>query len=178
MDLNPDVTAIATLALAILTGWLAWETRKMSRAAGDALEMQSEPFLGLKRLFFLDSFLDTGARLQLCLELNNPGQVRINYEVESLDYSFQGTPATSPNYPMTVGVLHPGAEEHFRCASVIFARGKVAVGLHGELKFRINFWSTLERVHHFEARVRFFVAKVTPDRIALGWVYLEGPRFS
>ena len=67
-------------------------------------------------------------------------------------------------------MLHPGNDEFFSCAPVFFDPAAVVVGMPGELSFRVNFWSTLERIHHFETRVHFGVEEIKPEEIVVSWL--------
>jgi hypothetical protein len=86
---DSQVLALLTAGLAVMTGWLAWETRDMARATKQMALLSAEPYLSLLRVH-LEGRREAAAGLNsptvgfiLRLVLSNPGQVRIYYEVRT-----------------------------------------------------------------------------------------------
>jgi hypothetical protein len=93
-EIRPDLfIAIATVILALVTAWMALETRQTAAAAIKALEFEQMPILGIR-----DVKVDVGrwqpgqlARIpsiHIGMELFNSGRVPVRYKVKSFAATF------------------------------------------------------------------------------------------
>ncbi|MFH1200346.1 MAG: hypothetical protein V1708_04725 [Candidatus Micrarchaeota archaeon] len=115
---------VSTLAAAV-TAWMAFETRRMAKAANKALELERMPILGLKDIKVevsnkkaknTDSeaegeYLLTWVRVGL--ELFNAGRVPVRYKVNNLSVSFANRVPESENYLSRRGQVLPGGSTVF-----------------------------------------------------------------
>jgi len=178
---SQDVTNLLTLGLGAATVWLGFETRRVAIATKESVELQSLPYLALSgleatvgtRINLVTGLEDRAVRLGL--RLSNPGQVLINYEVESIEVVFADAVAQNPQFETRGGVIHPKAETIFYYPW-IFAAVPLRPGLNGEVRFRINFWSSLLRVNHVASRLRYTLQGNDLSRIE--WLYLDGPSYA
>jgi hypothetical protein len=117
---------VSTVAAAV-TAWMAFETRRMAKAANKALELERMPILGLKDLKVEistkkkkgddaeeDEYVLTGVRVGL--ELFNAGRVPVRYTVNSLAVSFANRVPESEKYLSRSGqVLSGGSTIFWHC---------------------------------------------------------------
>ena len=175
-----DVTNLLTLALAVATVWLAVATHIMAKATREAVALQAQPFLAVEGIVLelgQAANIATGSPTgmsRLALHLSNPGQVRIMYEVEAFNVTFNESAVQAPTFLTRRGVIHPKAQAHFYYPSIQFS-GQLRPGLTGEVMFKIAYWATLHEVHHVSGRIQYTLQSVEPGRI--GWLYLEGPDY-
>jgi hypothetical protein len=115
---------VSTIA-AVVTAWMAFETRRMAKAANKALELERMPILGLKDVRVEvapkktepdtpegdDKFVLSGVRIGL--ELFNAGRVPVKYKVNSLTVSFANRVPESENYLSRSGKVLPGGSTVF-----------------------------------------------------------------
>jgi len=175
------VIPLLTLALAIATVWLALETRRMARATRDLVELQGRPYLALAGLqLTLAPALsllteDQGTMARLALQLSNPGQVLVTYEVDDIEVTFEGVKIQKPAFDNRGGVVHPKEEALFFYPAIT-TPSPLRPGVKGEVRFKMRFWSTPHREHYLDARLRYQVTSIDPGRIE--WLFLEGPRYA
>lgn len=114
---------VSTVAAAV-TAWMAFETRRMAKAANKALELERMPILGLKDIkveISTEKKKDgdsedkenvlTGVRVGL--ELFNAGRVPVRYTVNSLTVSFANRVPESESYLSRRGQVLPGGSTIF-----------------------------------------------------------------
>ena len=172
---------LLTLGLAIATVWLAFETRRMATATRDLVELQGRPYLAFTGLqLALSPALnvssdDQGTSARLALQLSNPGQVLVTYEVDDLEVTFEGVKIKNPTFDNRGGVIHPKDQALFFYPSIT-TPSALRPGVSGEVGFKIRFWSSPHRQHHLDARLRYQVTSIESGH--LEWLYLEGPRYA
>ncbi len=114
---------VSTVAAAV-TAWMAFETRRMARAANTALELERMPILGLrdirvevasKKVEKSDLEEDEYALswVRVGLELFNAGRVPVRYTVKNLAVSFANRVPESENYLSRRGQVLPGGSTVF-----------------------------------------------------------------
>jgi len=114
---------VSTIAAGV-TAWMAFETRRMAKAATRALELERMPILGLKDVKVEistktmedddsgeDKYALTGIRIGL--ELFNAGRVPVRYKMNSLSVSFANRVPESENYLSRSGQVLPGGSTVF-----------------------------------------------------------------
>jgi hypothetical protein len=116
---------IVSMVAAAVTAWMAFETRRMAKAANKALELERMPILGLK-----DIKIDVSnkkaksndseeegecllTRVRVGLELFNAGRVPVRYKVNNLSVSFANRVPESENYLSRRGQVLPGGSTVF-----------------------------------------------------------------
>jgi hypothetical protein len=180
MDAQTGILVL-TLALAFATVWLAFETRQMAKSTRDLVELQGRPYLafaGLRLVFspalnLLAEAQGTSARL--ALQLSNPGQTLVTYEVDDIEATFEGVKLQNPTFENRGGVIHPKDGTLFFYPSIT-TPSPFRPGVKGEVRFKIRFWSSPLREHRLDARLRYVVTSIEPGLVE--WIYLEGPKYT
>jgi hypothetical protein len=114
---------VSTIAAAV-TAWMAFETRRMAKAANKALELERMPILGLKDIKVEVSNKSTENReceeseyvltgIRVGLELFNAGRIPVRYQVKALSVSFANRVPESENYLSRRGQVLPGSSTVF-----------------------------------------------------------------
>lgn len=128
METYSDVQTIAVIVstvAAAITAWMAFETRRMARAADKALKLERMPILGLKDVKVEvtpkkaegnsskanEEYSLIGVRIGL--ELHNAGRVPVRYKVNSLTVSFANRLPESEKYLSRGGQVLPGGSTIF-----------------------------------------------------------------
>ena len=123
--LTPELTiaiataalAIATVVLAGVTAWMAFETRRTAAAAVKALEFEQMPILGFRGLK-----VNPGANegdqpgmpsISVGIELYNAGRVPARYKAKSLMLTFADRTNMPGEFLSRVGSVLPGAVSEF-----------------------------------------------------------------
>lgn len=120
---NIFAVIVSTIA-AMVTAWMAFETRRMAKAANRALELETMPILGLKDIKVEVSSKVKGddsekgdyhllKGLRVGLELFNAGRVPVRYKVNKLSVSFANRVPGSENYLSRSGQVLPGGSTVF-----------------------------------------------------------------
>jgi hypothetical protein len=176
-----DLANLLTLCLGGATVWLGWETRRMAIATRQSVELQSIPYLAFAGLEYANAKaqrLVTATEhpaVRIGVQLLNPGQVLIQYEVESFTVTFESESVKDPKFDNRGGYIHPKAETIFRYPW-IFVPAAPKAGQGGEVEFKINFWSSTFRISHVTARMRYTLQGDNLSRIE--WQFLDGPTYA
>ncbi len=118
-------TVLVSTVAAAITAWMAFETRRMAKAANTALELERMPILGLKDIRVEVSnkpvkkgdaeeeqkYVLTGVRVGL--ELFNAGRVPIRYKVKNLSATFANRVSEFEKYLSRSGQVLPGGSTVF-----------------------------------------------------------------
>ena len=114
-----DLANLLTLGLGGATVWLGWETRRMAASTRQSIELQSIPYLAFSGLEYVTAKVNVIAtatehpEVRIGVRLLNPGQVLVQYEIESLVVSFENETVAKPRFDTDGGYLHPKAESVF-----------------------------------------------------------------
>lgn len=98
--MSPElIIAIATLILAAVTVWMAWETRRTAKTATKALELEQMPVLGVRDFKF--DLTRAGsqpilASIRPAIEFFNAGRVAVTYKVKACELSFANHRISGP----------------------------------------------------------------------------------
>lgn len=165
-----------SLAMTAVTAWMAWETRRMAKVASDSLKASREPQLCLHTVDLHQGPIagpyPTAGSLgaQITVQLKNPGQVRINYDVEQADLVLDGNPGSRGPYDNHAGVIFPGDTNQFRLPPVLL-KSPLASGATGTLAFRVRYWSHPNERYSLEFTIGFIASNMK-------WVYQRGPTYA
>jgi hypothetical protein len=170
--------------LALMTGWLAWETRDMARATKKMAALGAEAYLAFSRIE-LDSHLMRANATEperrgynVRVVLVNPGQVRIGYEVTEILVTIADCdyPPNAESFDNRGGYVHPREEVKF---SYPFFECPVAFGpgLMGYLNFETRFSAVDSEAKTLTFRLRFWVVGVDDGGRRIDWRYLSGPTY-
>jgi hypothetical protein len=109
--------SIATVVLAVVTAWMAYETRRTATAALKALQFEQMPILGFRDLA-VQTVKQAGqpgtlASIRVGVELFNAGRVPVKYEAKSFSVWFANQGMTSGQFVSRGGRVLPGASTFF-----------------------------------------------------------------
>lgn len=109
------ILAFATVILALITGWMAWETRRTAATATKALELEQMPILGVRGLRVEVVSIDQVriASVVIGMELFNAGRVPVRYKVKSFSVRFANHYASTGEFLSRGGRVLPGASTTF-----------------------------------------------------------------
>ncbi len=169
--------------LALMTGWLAWETRDMARATKTMAELSAEPYLSFIRLDLAPSVRPASGTqpeqrgYTFPLTLMNPGQVRVAYEVDNVLVTLDGRNYPPDAFDNRGGYIHPKEEvifnyPFFECATPL------AAGLTGFLDFDLRFWTVETKHQRLTFRLRFWVSELSDTHRKVSWVFMTGPTYA
>src|SRR5260370_9944196 len=109
---------MGTVILALVTGWMAWETRRTAAAATQALEFEQIPILGFRDLkvdvgSWQPGQLATIPSIRIGIELFNSARVPVRYKAKSLSVTFANQSVKTGEFPSRGGRVLPGASTVF-----------------------------------------------------------------
>ncbi len=113
--LTPElIIAIATLALAVVTAWMALETRRTAAAALKALEFEQMPILGFRDLKINVPGASQDSQpgmpsISVGIELYNAGRVPVRYKTRSVALTFANRTTKFGEFVSRGGSVLPGA---------------------------------------------------------------------
>jgi hypothetical protein len=124
------IAVIVSIIAAAVTAWMAFETRRMAKAASKALDLERMPILGLKDIKIevisnkneadvpksKEEYLLSGIRIGL--ELFNAGRVPVRYIMKNLTVSFANRVPETENYLSRSGQVLPGSSTIFWHAGI------------------------------------------------------------
>ncbi len=169
-----------TAGLAIATGWLAIETRRMAGAAKAQVDLQSQPFLSFRGVDVVAantaniSNAQTLPALGFHLRLGNPGQVLVTYKVEELNSSLGNHSLNSGAFVTFGGVIHPHEETLFILPFTQQTSSNVLP--KAEIDFKIDYWAVAGKKQRLSAKIEIQIISINP--LNLQWVYLDGPTYA
>jgi len=117
-EVRPElILAIATVILALVTAWMAVETRRMARAAKKTVELEQMPILGFRDLK-LEAGKQAGqqptlASLRVGMEVFNAGRVPVKYKVKSFSVMFANQGTSSGQFLSRGSRVLPGSSTIF-----------------------------------------------------------------
>jgi hypothetical protein len=173
------LVALSTLALAIVTFWLALETRRIALATAEATALQHEPQLALVGLEHTYAFgrddKETAEILTLRVALRNPGSVRVNYHVNSITESLTFPVCDMTKFATVGGVVFPGTETRFILPSAKIRHPQEGDMAHQvRLTIDISFFTTANAKRH-RLRATLF-GQVLNDWV--DWHFADGPSYA
>lgn len=173
----PDLANWVTLAMTVLTGWMAYETRRMAKVASDSLKASRQPHLALHSIDVAQGPISGPASTanqlgaQITLQLRNPGQVRLTYDVEVADFIINGADGPRGPYENHVGVIFPGDMHAFRLPAIPLAY-PLPDGATGTLNFRVRYWAAANERFSLEFTISFMISA------EVKWAYQRGPVYA
>jgi hypothetical protein len=176
-----QLSAWLTLAVAAFTGWMAWETRRMAKAALGSVAAAAKPELAftnleLKQAMSIDpnggpDFLG----VQVKLLFDNPGRVRVNYDLERVDVELRGKSAPIGFYDNHRGIIAPRGSAGFYLSA---ARLDSALELKDMmlLRLRVRFWASPQTRELLTFALRVVIIGRAP--LQWHWVFTDGPTYA
>jgi hypothetical protein len=119
------IIAIATCGAAVVTAWMAVETRRMANAAGHTVDFESMPILGIRDIRVevtpcnevkIDETKTAPTAIsgvRVGIELYNAGRVPIRYGVKAIQVTFSGRTIDSPHFLSRSARILPGSSVIF-----------------------------------------------------------------
>ena len=163
--------------MAVLTGWMAWETRRMAKVASESLKASQQPHMSLHAMDLIQAPIAgpyaTAGKLgaQITLHLKNPGNVRITYDVELADFVVNGDSGPRGPYDNHAGVIFPGEVHGFRLPPLVL-NAPLSMPATGTLTFRARYWSAPNERQTLEFTVSFVAST------DMKWVFQNGPTYA
>jgi hypothetical protein len=169
--------------LALMTGWLAWETRDMARATKKIATLSAEPYLSLGQVHVEGRrLLANGPNsptigFVVVLVLRNPGQVRICFEVKNFVVALDGKRYPPSAFDSRGGYIHPTEETNF-FYPFVESSTQLTPGLTGTVEFEAAFWAVERERHSMALKVLFSIVGLEDGKLAVKWHYTSGPEFT
>ena len=171
-----------TGALALMTGWLAFETRRMSRATLQMANLQAEPDLGISGCSFdIADGVDPQNPAQMRqgirpkFTLLNPSLVRVTYTLRECLVTIANVPKPMMQIENAVGVVHPKATLDYFYTFIEVAH-PIPEGFSFKLNLVADFWAVPEIRSTLSCKLECILENAA--RGALKWVFLEGPVYT
>jgi hypothetical protein len=171
--------ALATLMLAGLTGWLAWETRRMAKATQEMMALEAEPQLRVKDIVIGQSptAIAGGVVGQHQIILWNPGKLVVYYQVDHWRSDIDGLSAASAvGVKRPIGVVHPAAEERFFCLTITVPATRPDP-TPSRLEFDISYWTVKSKKRRLRGSIDQPI-RFGPNRGPNPWGWIEGPNYT
>jgi hypothetical protein len=170
---DSQVSDWLAIGIGAITAWMAWETRRMASVAKESLLLSQEPYLSLNSIYMTQGPRAGTGQLsaQIKLKLSNPGRVRINYDVESAEFTIGAVKGPVGPYENHFGVIHPGEVTEFFLPALEIPK-ELAPGTQGTLSFRVRYWSLPEERKSLSFTVEYVAI---PNFV---WVYKNGPTYA
>jgi len=111
-QLNMDATAWLTAALAGVTAWMAYETRRMAEASSRALAFEQRPYLAFVAF---KAYPGEPAKpvFRPIIVWENKGRVLIHFKVDLIEVAAQNSVPSSQALRGSEGVAFPGVPVEF-----------------------------------------------------------------
>ena len=116
--LTPElIIAIATLVLAVVTAWMAWETRIAAKTATKALTLEQMPILGVRdlrsRTTWSPGNMTVLGSITVGIELFNAGRVPVKFKVKHIAVTLANLHTSTGEFASSGGRVLPGASSIF-----------------------------------------------------------------
>lgn len=182
MELN-EINSLLTLFLAIATMCMAYSTWKLANYTKSTLKLQTESYLVFRRLkfkFYVDEPLKEGeapktAHLKLGVVFDNTGATPIDYNVNQISATFNGSTIEDPKYNNMGGCVYPKDELVF-WYGVIPNVDVSRIPASGVLEFNLTYKSSGSNKTEFQKtisrKLRYEVSSIDPV-LDYDWVNLE-----
>lgn len=118
-------SAGAAIVAALITAWMAVETRRMAEQTKRSVDLEYMPLLGIRNVSVEISPTDfiqidatrsepTGINLiKIGIELQNSGRIAVSYQMKSLRETFADRTTDSATFLSRGGLVLPGSSMHF-----------------------------------------------------------------
>ena len=176
-----ELTGWLTLFVAAFTGWMAWETRRMAKAALASVAAAARPELAFTNLELIHGpTIDPNGGpdflgVQVKLTFSNSGHVRLNYDLENVLIELRGKSFPVGFYDNHRGIIPPGGNAGFYLSAI-----PVDSALEFKdvlmLKIRVKFWAAPETRELLTLALRVVVLNRAP--LQWRWVFTDGPTYA
>ena len=171
-----DGVAVATFAVCVATLWLAYETRKVSKAAHESYELETIPYIALAGAVTNFGPLNGQGPIALQVQLifSNPGKVMIHYHVNSFVVTGQGIGAPQGQRLGHGGVIHPSSQIiEFHPSQTV--PQQLPPTLTVNVEFALSYWKGTDDKKSFKAKLEIMAPSNNSQNI---WLYTNGPSYS
>jgi hypothetical protein len=152
-ELRPElILAIAIVVLALVTAWMARETRRTATTATRMLELEQMPILGLRGLkiqIVAQPGQQTVTSIRVGMELFNAGRVPVKYRMKSISVTFANQHTSSGQFVGRGRVL-PGSSLVFWHPSLVLnppiSTFPASGDVHFEYEYSDESWRQLQSI--------------------------------
>lgn len=178
-------TAAAATFAALVTAWMAWETRRMAAASKRATDLEYLPLLGIREIKFGVSS-STAAHLgasgpavltsvKAGIELFNAGRVPLRYRMKALRLTCAGRSTDTGAYLSRGGMVLPGSSTHFWSTPVALDPPVASFPASGRISCVFEYWRNEDTtIHELKAEIEYAI-----NGAAVGsethWVTVDEP---
>jgi len=178
-------TATAAMLAALVTAWMALETRRMAAASKRATDLEYLPLLGIREVKFGVSSAGaapTGAiaapaltSLKAGIELFNAGRVPLRYRMKALRLTCAGRSTDTGAYLSKGGMVLPGSSTHFWTTPVVLDPPVASFPTSGRISCVFEYWRNEDTtIHELKAELEYTVSGATVGS-ATHWVFVDDP---
>jgi hypothetical protein len=174
------LVTVATLLLGAVTAWMAFETRRMSRATLEMAKLDAEPFIRIQDVIVGQN--DTSAApatiAQHQLIILNPGKVLVKYTMQHFRAEINGQSQTFPvpGARDWVGILHPRVDERYYGALITVQPG-APDPTPSRIEFVISYWSVDTDRRTLRGAIEQGI-RLGPNRGNNPWNWVDGPHYT
>jgi hypothetical protein len=179
-EVRPELLiAIATVILALVTAWMAFETRRTAAAAVKALEFEQMPILGFRNLKINVPGVNEGdqpgmSSISVGIELYNGGHVPVRYKTKSLVLTFANRISKPIELLSRGGRVLPGASSEFWLPMPLQPPVSTFPAI-GRVKFEFEYSDDLGRKGYpITGTVEYIVSSPEP-RTPVSWRNVDEP---
>ena len=130
---------VATVILAVATGWLAFATHKLAVSTRGILEVETLPYLAFDGLEIGTRAEEAGKTgIQVGLKLRNPSRVPLSYVVKDMLCTCDGKTLDRPTLENKSGILGPTEVRTFNYGTILNI-DVLPLEKTGHVKFKIEY---------------------------------------
>lgn len=160
------VLSIATAILAVITGYYAYCTGKLSKIAASSFRIEHRPYLGLDNLH-IELIVDEKGerRIDLGIVLLNTAKTIAAYEMEYLNATFSGI-ELSKRYASNGGHVMPAFRTIFRFQSFKI----ISSPIEGTISYKIGYSSLYSKEKYYSEKIIEYRIYIVDDK-KVQWSY-------
>ncbi len=179
-------TAGATAVAAIVTAWMAYETKRMAHVAMRTIEFEHTPILGIRdvrvgispsgpmQINGSQSTFTSITSVQVAIELYNAGRVPLSYRMRSLGLTFAGRIGDASNYLSMGGTVLPGCSTFFWYTPLTLDPPIGNFPSKGRIRGVVEYWHTDEsKPRELRIHLEYVIAGANPGS-PTNWLFIDG----
>jgi hypothetical protein len=175
-------TAAAAILSALVTAWMALETRRMAAASKRATDLEYLPLLGIREVHFevnTDVARPTGGHvltsMKAGIELFNAGRVPLRYRMKVLRLTCAGRSTDTGAYLSRGGMVLPGSSMHFWSTPVGLDPPVTSFPTSGRISCVFEYWRNEDTaIHELKAELEYTLSETTSG-FATHWLFVDEP---
>jgi hypothetical protein len=175
-------TATAAMLAALVTAWMALETRRMAAASKRATDLEYLPLLGIREVQFgvgTGAALPTGGHtltsVKAGIELFNAGRVPLRYRMKALRLTCAGRSTDTGAYLSRGAMVLPGSSMHFWSTPVGLDPPVTSFPTSGRISCVFEYWRNEDTaIHELNAELEYTLSGATVGS-ATHWLFVDEP---